>query len=88
MEKSGAIPRARFLLLVAAAFWVFILYFRLSAIIHYRKIWRCRAPLRCRGSTHGIANYAVSRTAQPTANKKLTTNINEAHGKIRTHGII
>jgi hypothetical protein len=33
MEKSGAVPRARFLLLVAAAFWVFILYFRLSAII-------------------------------------------------------
>jgi hypothetical protein len=33
MEKSGAVPRARFLLLVAAAFLVFILYFRLSAII-------------------------------------------------------
>nr|XP_051215022.1 xyloglucan galactosyltransferase KATAMARI1 homolog [Lolium perenne] len=33
MEKSGAVRRARFLLLVAAAFWVCILYFRLSVII-------------------------------------------------------
>ncbi|PNT67496.1 xyloglucan galactosyltransferase KATAMARI1 homolog [Brachypodium distachyon] len=33
MEKSGAVPRWRFLLLVAAAFWVCILYFRMSLVL-------------------------------------------------------
>ncbi|XP_010236604.1 xyloglucan galactosyltransferase KATAMARI1 homolog [Brachypodium distachyon] len=33
MEKSGAIRRPRFLLLVAAAFWVWILYFRTSLVL-------------------------------------------------------
>jgi hypothetical protein len=55
---------------------------------HYRKIWRFRAPVLYRGSTHGIDNYAVSRPAQRTANTNRTANINETHGKISTQGTL
>jgi hypothetical protein len=55
---------------------------------HYRKIWCFRAPILCRGLTHGIENYTVSQPAQRTANTNRTANINETYGKISTHGTL
>jgi hypothetical protein len=35
---------------------------------HYRKICLFRAPIVCRGSTHGIISYAVSQPSSPRQN--------------------
>jgi hypothetical protein len=59
-----------------------------SSINHYRKILLFRVRTVCRGSTHGIDNYTVSHTLQPTAKYRLTANKTEAHGESRTHGIL
>jgi hypothetical protein len=54
----------------------------LATTDHYPKICLFRAPNLCRGSTHGIKSYAVSKQVQPTAKQKLTAYLTTAHGEV------